>query len=162
MIISRLNNENVLMFIGTLVAFVSVILIWKKINKKGWPYPFPPQPEPTTKSIQKIKDRWHRMNMGMLDFGVLHYALLFLISWVIVYFYLKPLGNAPVVAFEYSALFATFTTFLVYLFIYGMKKRDVDSIRWDTIRTGWPWYEEKHTPTWLVRKKEEEKDQKRE
>jgi hypothetical protein len=40
---------------------------------------------------------------------------------------------------------------LVYLFIYGMKKRDVDSIRWDTIRAGWPWYDE-----------EDEKDQRRE
>ena len=144
-------TENVLMFLGTLVAIVSVILIWKKFNTKGWPYPFPPQPEPTTKSIQKLKDRWHRMNMGLLDFGVSQYSQLLLISWIITYLYLRFLSSDSVVTFRNSALLAMFITFLVYLFIYGMKKRDVDSIRWDTIRAGWPWYDE-----------EDEKDQARE
>ncbi|UCD45411.1 MAG: hypothetical protein JSV27_02635, partial [Candidatus Bathyarchaeota archaeon] len=48
---------------------------------------------------------------------------------------------------------AVLVTAMVYAFIYGMKKRDVDSIRWDTIQVGWPWYEDKHKPAWLVRKK---------
>jgi hypothetical protein len=128
-------TENFLLFLGTLAAVFLVILIFKKFNTKGWPDPWPKDPWPTM-------TRWHRIHLGMLDFGVLQYSQLFLTSWIMTYLYLRYLNGDSVLIFRSSAFLALFITFLVYCYIYGMKKRDVDSVIWDTIRVGWPWYAE--------------------